>query len=224
MPPKPSQNLPQIPSKPRKDDPRSSEEATRSTFEDHSKYKHEKMNPKNNPRSPKSPQSFPKPAPNPPKWSPRCSQIRFVKPFLVLFISYCKFASILGCFFFINFVCSFKSRSSNFMRPCNVSWPSTAFRVIRQNHQKSSKNPSQIHPKPLRKPRKIDLKSKKNVQKMQNKVRGVKKNEKNCHKSATRGKKAPRQRQNLNSNGTESASSQSSQSKPKQAKENKNKQ
>ena len=166
MPPKPSQNLPQIPSKPRKDDPRSSEEATRSTFEDHSEYKHEKMNPKSSPRSPKSLQSFPKPAPNPPKWSPRRSQIRFLKPFFELFISYCKFASILCCFF-INCACSFKSRPSNFTRPRNVSWPSTAFRWFNQftkNHRKilpkSIPNPSQINRKSIKNRKKSITKAK----------------------------------------------------------------
>ena len=60
-----------------------------------------------------------------------------------------------------------KSRPSKFMRPRSVSWPSTPFRLFRRHRQKSSKNPSQIAPKPLPQTRKINLKSKTIVKIMQ---------------------------------------------------------
>ena len=47
----PSQNPPQTPPKP---EPKCDPEASKSAFEDHSKYKHEKISQKNDPRSPKS--------------------------------------------------------------------------------------------------------------------------------------------------------------------------
>ena len=80
------------------------------------------------------------------------------KRFFGLFFSYCKFASFFAAFS-MKFACFFKSRPSKFMRPRSVSWPSTPFNVFRINHQKSSKNPPKILPKPFPKPRKIDPKS-----------------------------------------------------------------
>ena len=71
----PSQNPPKIPPKPIEIQPKSSPEASKSPFEDHSKYKHAKMTPKNCLRGPQSfqtppktlPRLFPKRAPDPSK-------------------------------------------------------------------------------------------------------------------------------------------------------------
>ena len=99
------------------------------------------------------------------------------KGFFGLFFSYRKFASIFCCFF-AKFAWFFKSRPSNFMRPRNVSWPSTPFNAFRKNHQKSSKNLPKILPKPFPKPRKIDPKSQKIVAKTQDNLRCVKNSKK----------------------------------------------
>ena len=69
--PKPSPNPPKIRPNPPKIHPMSSPEASKSTFEDHSKYKHQKMTLKSGPRGAKKlqppPKTLPKPSPNLPK-------------------------------------------------------------------------------------------------------------------------------------------------------------
>ena len=63
--PKSFQNLPKIFPKSVKIEPKSRPDGSKSTFEDHSKYKHEKESLQNNPKSPKSFQTLPETSPEP---------------------------------------------------------------------------------------------------------------------------------------------------------------
>ena len=175
--PKTFQNLPKILPKSIKIEPKSKPDSSKSTFEDHSTYKHEKKSFQNDPKSPKSLQTLPKTSPKPSQMEPETSPNQIFEGFFGLVFSYREFASIFCCFF-AKFACFFKSRPSNFMRPRSVSWPSTPFNAFRKNHQKSSKNLPKILPKPFPKPRKINPKSQKIVTKTQDNLRCVKNSKK----------------------------------------------
>ena len=97
--PKPAQIPPEIPPKPLKIEAKSSPDPSKSAFEDHPKYKHEKTTPKNDPRGRQSLQTPPKTLPKPlPKRAPDPSKCPFEAIFAPLF-SYSKLATIFYRFF-----------------------------------------------------------------------------------------------------------------------------
>ena len=79
--PKPPPNPLKIRPKPPYKPPKSSPEASKSAFEDHSKYKHQKMTLQSGPRGAKKrqppPKTLPKPSPDPPQTLPKPTQNRF---------------------------------------------------------------------------------------------------------------------------------------------------
>ena len=84
--------LPKILPNPSKIEPKSNPEASKTTFEDHCKYKHEKKSSKDDPRGPKSLQIPPKTSPKPSQMEPKTPPNQIFKRFFGLLFSYCKFA------------------------------------------------------------------------------------------------------------------------------------
>ena len=103
--PKTSQTPPKILPKPFKIDLKSRPDASKSTFKDHSKYKHEKNSAQNSPRGPKRLQNPPKTFPKPSQVRPKTPPNRIFQCLCGLSFSYCKFASFFAAFF--NKICMF---------------------------------------------------------------------------------------------------------------------
>ena len=151
------------------------------------------MSPKNSPRGPKSLKSFPKPPPNPSKWSPRRSQIRSLKHFLA-----CFFPIVNSHPFFVMFSQKFyvclKAEIQISCAHAVFCWLLHCFAFF----HKITKIHRKIVPKSIPNPSQNLEKSIQNPKKRQQNTRWVKmrqKNEKKSHKSE---KSAPRPTRELN--------------------------